>query len=80
MITITQDGSKVKVTLDPDIDGKVMALHWETNSEWYACLLTRQLNKTFKDKIEAARREAYEQGHKDGKGKKAKRDWFSTKL
>ena len=80
MITITQNGTKVKVTLDPNIDGRVMILNWECNGDWYAHLLARKLNETLASKVESARREAYEQGYKDGKGKKAKLNWFSTKL
>ena len=80
MITIKQDGTKVKVTLDPNIDGRVMILDWGTNDEWYAHLLCERLNKVLCEKVESARREAYEEGYTHGKGKKAKQTWFSTKL
>ena len=80
MIKIKQLGSNVKVTLNPEIDDKVMELNWGTNDEWYAHLLCERLNKVLCEKVESARREAYEQGYTHGKGKKAKQTWFSTKL
>lgn len=56
MIKIKQLGSKVKVTLNPEIDGKVIVLNWETTDEWYALLLCDKLNKVLREKVESARR------------------------
>ncbi len=44
---------------------------------YQAELLNRQLKDQLENKLEAIRKEAYEQGSKDAKAKRAKKTWFS---
>lgn len=47
-------------------------------SKFYAELLLDNIRKTFDTKILAIKRDCYSKGHKDGRSKKAKREWIHT--
>ena len=78
MIAISRDGTKVKITLDPNMwNGKTMDVHWDCGSDWYAQLLTQRLRDLLFEKLRQIRAEAYQQGWKDKSAHKTKQDWFS---
>lgn len=52
----------------------------ELQEEWIAELLLRHIRQRTHEALEHARREAYEQGWKDAKGKKKKQTYFNSNL
>lgn len=78
MIQFEREDNKVKVTIQSGCINWQYYFRYQAYDEVHAELLTRQFDKHMRDKLESIRREAYEQGWKDAKGKKAKENWFST--
>lgn len=54
------------------------SLRLECASKSYAFLLRENLYRNMTNKLEAIRKEAYNQGWKDAKAKTRKRDWFRS--
>lgn len=80
MIRFAQDGTKVRITIDPGMsDKKVSYAYLECSSDWFAELLVGRLQEKFNDTVRAIRSEEYRLGWKEAKShKKAKRDWFPS--
>lgn len=80
MIYIERYEEKVRVKIDTGLNttsGQIW-LYWNCNSEMYAELLSRHINKRLDETIQAIRKEEYERGWKDAKAKKSKANWFSA--
>lgn len=79
LLSIDQDGTRVKFTFNPQMKyEKMIVLHWECRDEWFAELLTRQCAEKLGDVMRQIREEEYNAGWKDAKSKKKpKRNWFS---
>jgi hypothetical protein len=78
MIKFDKADKQVKVTISPGIDNQAMALHFNTNDEWYARLLATHLHEALWNRLKTIREEAYCKGWKDkATHKKPKDTWFS---
>lgn len=83
MINFKRDDKDAVVTLDlavPTYDERVFSFKFGCGSEVYAGLLTEAMRKAFGNAVQAARREAYNDGWRDAKAKTAKRDWFGRNI
>lgn len=69
----------VNVIIDTglDCDRPVLTLYWDCRQQYIAVLLQKYLTKQLKESIKNAHRLAYEQGYKDGRGKKKRKTFFS---
>jgi hypothetical protein len=77
MIYIKPKDKQVELKFNVDVGtGWNYSFSWNCNDEVYAQLLAAQMNKQLGNKLELIRREAYDQGFKDAKAKRAKREWF----
>lgn len=79
MIEFIRDGSKVVIRVDTGL-GSTIGPEFNCGCELYAKLLTRQLDANLRGLIEGIRKDAYETGHKEGRAKKKRRDWFPSWL
>jgi len=84
MVKFQTNGEKGCTTVFASVDTNLSAVkeryvHFsmETNNELYAALLVKHLKEEQSRLIKKAHRDAYEQGYKDGRGKKAKKTWFA---
>lgn len=79
MIQFTIDGKDLLVRIESELPPKenVYLLRWNTADACYANLLGDHLRSKLNNKLRAIREEAYEQGWKDAKAKRKKKDWFS---
>lgn len=69
--------AKIKVNIGLGMIYNVQVKNCEDDA--YAILLRARIEKDLSDKLEAIRREAYNEGWKDAKSKKvAKRTWFKS--
>ena len=66
-----------KIATDLNVEKSTLCFEWECGTQYAAELLRIHLEKKYHDLIEAAHRTAYEQGYKDGRGRKRKKTWFS---
>ena len=83
-VTVKKDSCDVKIEVD------VFVPYWDVRTfpftfscggnEAYAGLLTRLIKERLASLVRNARAEAYEQGYKDAKAKRAKCEWFSEQL
>lgn len=83
MIKIERHEKQVRVKIEHGAyyDSEEIWLYWNCNDELFAQLLTRQIYKKLDETIQKIRKEEYEQGWKDAKGKKKKQlEWFSPLL
>lgn len=86
LIRVSRNGSKVMIGLStglPHADaGSTTRIEFEYNCNhvFMAELLRRHAWNELCNSIEAARREAYEQGWKDAKAHRSKQTWFSALL
>jgi hypothetical protein len=87
MIHIYREGNKVKGKFHTSINGWAANTNgwmWEftietCQDEPYAILLAERMQKDLSKKLEAIRRETYNEGWKDAKAKKSgKKDWFKS--
>lgn len=76
MIKFTREETKVKVSIESGVINYTYHLLWNCTDDVYAELLQRQFQNKMEEKLTAIRKEAYEDGYKDGRGKKAKKSWF----
>lgn len=78
MVSFTQDGTKVRVEVDPAGSGGAhLYLYWECNRDILAELLAQRLQELLEHRLESIRRDAYSQGWKDRASKKKKMSWFA---
>lgn len=79
MISFKRIDNKVEVQVKHGVlfNDQYFTLNINETYAYQAELLTRQLNDQLQKKLEAIRKEAYEQGWKDAKAKSAKKTWFS---
>jgi len=83
MLNFFREDTRVKISFDvkiPKRDDRVYTFYWECGDENYAGLLADCIEREFDRRVMKARAEAYEQGYKDAKAKRAKRTWFSCIL
>jgi flagellar biosynthesis/type III secretory pathway protein FliH len=60
-----------------NVEKRVLLFEWECEHQYAAELLRIHLEEKYHNLIQAAYRKAYEQGYKDGRGRKRKKTWFS---
>ena len=79
MITFSRKGTEVLVDVKHGVffGEEYFRLEIHQAYEYQAELLLRQLDKNLSSQLERIRKEAYEQGFKDAKAKRAKQTWFS---
>jgi len=80
MITISREDTKVKVIIEDGPLGSSYALFWDCRDKYYAELLTRHFDLKLDKLVQTIREYEYRQGYKDGRAKRAKRNYFSTLL
>jgi len=82
-INFTRNGDKkctqviAAIATDLDIEKSILCFDWECGTQYAAELLRIYLDKKYHDSIKAAHKKAYEEGYKDGRGRKRKKLWFS---
>lgn len=79
MFRIKNDGTKVQVLIEAGVN---VAKRWftftyDTQDEVYAELLATSFQKFLENKLESARRDAYNKGWIDAKHHMKKETWFS---
>lgn len=80
MISVRINETQVVIDINISIGYRV-AFRFNNDSNMNAILLRNQINMDLSKKIEQIRREAYELGWKDAKGKKLpKRTWFNGNI
>ena len=90
ILTVRRDNDKVEILIGTDLantcDGSKTAsipFTWQMNHTYSADLLARYVEERIYRAVASARCEAYDQGWKDAKAKKSKRNginWFSGAL
>lgn len=87
MITTKRDNNCVKILIGTDLphdcEGKIettIPFSWEQTHPYQAALLQKYIDERLRDWMRCIRRESYEAGYRDGKGKKRKETWFSSLL
>ena len=86
LIEFGRDGKRLVVHADtnlPGDDGKgncFFIFRWQCEDPAYAELLRRYFDDRLRDCVEDIRQEAYEQGRKDGRGKRKKATMFAESL
>jgi len=79
MISFMQEGTKVKIQANPKMhNGNVMYFYWECGTEWYAELLTKQLQDCLAESIRGIRSDEYNEGWKAAKAKTFKKLYFMS--
>jgi len=81
MIQVTRSGkeAELKVTLSiPFYDCRVFSFNFNCASEVYAGLLADKIQQKLYEHQREVRRLAYEEGYKDGKGKRGKQTYFKS--
>lgn len=78
MITISRDSQKLKITVQSGILNYEYIFTWNCNDDVYAELLRRQISGKMEEHLRKIREEAYLDGYRDGRGKKAKKTWFKS--
>lgn len=77
MISFKRDVNRVYATVVCSPIGHSFDFEWSAGYEWAAKFLHRALSDALYSNLERIRRDAYEAGWKDAKGKKTKATWFS---
>lgn len=77
---ITNKGEKVVVAIDSDHLKMTFFFYHERSAEVDARLLGEHLSNAFHKRIEEIRKVEYQQGWKDAKAKRKKREWFLSTL
>jgi hypothetical protein len=80
MIRFRRDGQHVQCSINCDIpnyEERVFSVYWNAGNEWAAGLLSAETEKQMYAKLERIRCEAYEEGWRAAKAKKAKRKYFN---
>lgn len=78
MIEINQNGSKVKVIINPNLySEKVIVVYFECGDEVYSELLSLKIRNALHKELQDIRKDEYDAAWRDAKAKKAKRTWFA---
>jgi hypothetical protein len=80
LIEITRQESKVRIAFRKGPLDTEFYFYYDCGNNWYASLLRDHFDKKLRDTVIEIREEEYQRGYKDGRGKKAKTDWFSCLL
>jgi hypothetical protein len=81
MINIYRKGNKVCVSIETGLNTqKDIEFSVDCVTEVFAELLSKQLDKKLRDRIERIRKTEYLSGRKDSRKPGKKRDWFYTSL
>jgi len=81
MIEITRKDTKVILKVDVYPIGYVFNFTYDAGSEWAAVALHKILGETFRERVQAIRRDEYKEGLKDARKRKAlRKDYFSARL
>lgn len=83
MITFEREDGSVKMQFDTELGTRTPIFPFTFSlgeDHEGAELLLRHIRDLYYNRVEQARQMAYRQGYKDGRGKKRKRDCFSTTL
>ncbi len=81
-IDFTRNGDKsctqviANIETDLDVELSILTFTWECGEQYAAELLRLYLEREYHDLIEAAHRKSYEEGYRDGKGRKRKKTYF----
>lgn len=75
-----RDGSEVCISLHVVMAGPTFTWRWSAGSEWAATLLLDAIRKQLASEMLAIREQAYKEGWRDAKAKRAKQSWFSGRL
>jgi hypothetical protein len=76
MITIKRNEQQVIILFE---EGPLMSTYTfsvNCGDEYYASLLSDHFRRKLSNRIETIRKEEYERGYKDGRGKQGKKSWF----
>lgn len=79
-LKIFREGSEVCISLHVVMAGPTFTWRWNAGTEWAATLLLRAIREQLGDGMTEARAEAYAEGWRDAKAKRAKQQWFSGRL
>lgn len=80
MITFARKDGKALCSVEiyiPTLGNRVFDFEWQCGGEYSAGLLYGAMREQLSEALETARREAYSQGWRDAKAKRAKERWFS---
>ena len=80
MIGVGRDGTRAYIRVTLPITGDVFDLRFDTGHEWSAKLLVEAIRTALMERMRRAREEAYLDGYRHGKGKRAKDSWFTARL
>jgi hypothetical protein len=79
-LTIAREGTRVVLRVRLDVVNETFEWSYDARTEWAATLLRNALSDALSKRMSQAREEAYEDGWKHAKAKKAKETWFSMRL
>lgn len=80
MIDYSRHGKQVRASIEIDVPGyeeRILYFYWNCDNEIFAGLLASELQRQQDNNIIHDKREAYLQGYKDGRAKRAKQTFFS---
>jgi hypothetical protein len=80
MITFNRDDKKVCLKVSDGPLGAVYHFNWDCDDTYYAELLANHFDSKLDKLVQRIREEEYQRGYKEGRGKKAKKTWFSPLL
>lgn len=83
MIEIKRSGTQLVISAEifiGTVGDRTYEATWEAGSEAYAGLIRSEIQRNLERRLERIRREAYAQGWKDAKAKRAKKTLFSGQL
>lgn len=79
-LRVYRSGAEVHFALKLSTVGGDFIFALRVPEEWAAMLLVQAISKQLFDAMSAIRKNAYEQGWRDAKAKRAKEQWFSRRL
>jgi hypothetical protein len=74
-VEVRRNGSQVEIKVTVN-NGTGFVFAWNTGAEWSAMLLRDAVAVAIADRLETIRKQAYEDGWKDAKAKRARSQWF----
>jgi hypothetical protein len=80
MIIIERVNTQVRVKIENGPLGHWYAFSFECNDDCYADLLRQHFQSALWNRIEAIRKQEYEEGYKAGRSKKEKKKYFYTSM
>lgn len=79
-LSIYREGSRVAFRVLLPFHGESFDFTFTCAQEWIAKLLVSALRIELEGRCESIRREAYAQGYRDGRAKRARETFFSSEL